>query len=330
MENLSQPFAVCAGDDYSNAFSRIREHLTDRRGVRLTDFVRGLAPNYRRVYLDILFGVGALAFGIAGAGMLQSWGVPLVLVVALAAIWIGYWVAYLHLFLHEGAHWGLARDRATSDRICNFCVGWLLLIDVKDYRKVHFQHHRALGTVSDSEISYFFPLNVIFLAKGLFAVRLLERWLSFRSRGAKVSRQSSGRLVPAAGAFVHALLVAGLFWLGLTAAAGGWVFGMACVFPLLATLRQALEHRDDKARSDIDYAKTDQGAYTRLFGDGWFARTFGGAGFNRHLLHHWEPHVSYTRLADLERFLASTPIAAVMEMRRTSYGEAFRRLFSIY
>jgi hypothetical protein len=102
------------------------------------------------------------------------------------------------------------------------------------------------------------------------------------------------------------------------------------VFPLLATLRQALEHRDDKARSDIDYAKTDQGAYTRLFGDGWFARTFGGAGFNRHLLHHWEPHVSYTRLADLERFLASTPIAAVMEMRRTSYGEAFRRLFSIY
>jgi Fatty acid desaturase len=159
MENLSQPFAVCAGDDYSNAFSRIREHLTDRRGVRLTDFVRGLAPNYRRVYLDILFGVGALAFGIAGAGMLQSWGVPLVLVVALAAIWIGYWVAYLHLFLHEGAHWGLARDRATSDRICNFCVGWLLLIDVKDYRKVHFQHHRALGTVSDSEISYFFPLN---------------------------------------------------------------------------------------------------------------------------------------------------------------------------
>jgi hypothetical protein len=43
------------------------------------------------------------------------------------------------------------------------------LIDVRDYRKVHFQHHRALGTVDDSEISYFFPLNLMFFVKGVFA-----------------------------------------------------------------------------------------------------------------------------------------------------------------
>jgi len=32
----------------------------------------------------------------------------------------------------------------------------------------------------------------------------------------------------------------------------------------------------------------------RLFGDDFFSCTFGGAGFNRHLLHHWEPQISYT------------------------------------
>jgi fatty acid desaturase len=330
MEHLLQPFAESVRDDYSNAFSRVRALLTDRRGVCLIDFVRSLDPDYRRVHLDILGGFAALAFGLAGTSILQLWSTPLVLFVPFAAIWLGYWVAYLHLFLHEGAHWGLALDRATSDRICNFCIGWLVLIDVKDYRKVHFQHHRALGTINDSEISYFFPLNLMFLAKGLFAVRLFERWLSYRRQDTMGSKRSAGSLVPAVGALIHALLVAGLFCVGFTAAALGWIIAMACVFPLLATLRQALEHRDEQARSDINYAKVDHGAYTRLFGSGWLARTFGGAGFNRHLLHHWEPQVSYTRLADLERFLADTPIAAVMDRRRTSYGEALRRLFSLY
>ena len=57
--------------------------------------MRGLAPHYRRVYLDVLLGVAALV--LTGAGMLQSWGVaPPVLVVALAASLMGYWLAYLH------------------------------------------------------------------------------------------------------------------------------------------------------------------------------------------------------------------------------------------
>jgi fatty acid desaturase len=330
MRDLSEPFAADAGDDYSNAFARVRAQLTDRRGVRLGEFVRSLAPDYRRVHLDILLGFFALAAGVAGAGVLQLSGVPLAAVALLAAIWFGYWITYVHLFLHEGAHWGLSDDRAKSDRICNASAGWLVLIDVRDYRNVHFQHHRALGTIEDSEISYFFPLNLIFFVKGLFGVRLIERGLSYRRQGGGGARQSNRQLVPAIGAVVHLFLVVGLFWLGLTAAAAGWVIAMACVFPLLATLRQTLEHRDERASSDTDYSRVPHGAYTRLFGDGMFARTFGGAGFNRHLLHHWEPQVSYTRLADLERFLADTPIAAVMDRRRTSYTEAFRRLFSMY
>lgn len=78
-------------------------------------------------------------------------GVPKLAVAAVGFVFVGYWIAYLQLFLHEGAHWNLAADRETSDRICNLCVGWLAGIDVKRYRKIHFQHHRALGTTEDSE-----------------------------------------------------------------------------------------------------------------------------------------------------------------------------------
>ena len=33
-----------------------------------------------------------------------------------------------------------------------------------------------------------------------------------------------------------------------------------------------------------------------------FSRYFGGAGFNRHLLHHLDPSISYTRFDEFERF----------------------------
>jgi hypothetical protein len=87
-----------------------------------------------------------------------------------------------------------------------------------------------------------------------------------------------------------------------------------------------LEHRAEDARADVDYRVTDHGAVSRMFGDSLVARTFGGAGFNRHLLHHWEPTVSYTRLAELERFLLDTDAAAVVQARRTTYGETLVRL----
>jgi fatty acid desaturase len=327
--DLLHGFAPDARDDYSNAFARIRSSVRNACGVRLAEFVRSLKPDYRRVHLDIFAGYAAVTFGLAAAAVAESWGVPRLLVVPPSAIWLGYWVAYLHLFLHEGAHWGLAGDRASSDRICNLCIGWLVLIDVRDYRVVHFQHHRALGTVEDSEISYFFSVDLVFVMKGLFGIRALERWLSYRRDSARPQHGRS-RTVAAAGAAAHLLLIAGLLVLGLVAAACAWVVALGCVFPLLATLRQALEHRHEEARPDVNYAAVNHGAFTRLFGNGWLARTFGGAGFNRHLLHHWEPQVSYTRLPDLERFLAGTPVATIMDRRRTSYGEAFRRLFSLY
>jgi fatty acid desaturase len=56
-----------------------------------------------------------------------------------------------------------------------------------------------------------------------------------------------------------------------------------------------------------------------MFGVGPLASTFGGAGFNRHLLHHWEPTVPYPRLAELERYLADTIAGPIIETRRCTY-----------
>src|SRR5262249_26731753 len=98
------------------------------------------------------------------------------------------------------------------------------------------------------------------------------------------------------------------------------------VFPYLSALRQQLEHRSEGARSGTDYAKVPQGAVNRMFRATPMARAFGSAGFRRHLLHHWDPSLSYSRFDDLEAFLLRTPLAADIEVSRTSYADAWRRL----
>ena len=119
-------------------------------------------------------------------------------------------------------------------------------------------------------------------------------------------------------------LAIGLWWVALA-----WVFGVGLVFPFVGATRQLLEHRKPDADDTANYFQVDHGSYTRLFDAGFFASIFGGAGFNRHLLHHWEPQISYTNLAELECFLAKTPMRNVMDQYRTTYVRAEAQLFRI-
>lgn len=259
--------------------------------------------------------------------MLVAW-VPGPFVALLGAISIGFWVAYLQLFIHEGAHFNFSPDRERSDLLCNILISWMVGTSVQQYRIVHFQHHRALGRVDDSEMSYFFPLNIRFLAKGLFGVRVIEVLLVRRSVSSGSSRSSkNGLAVGLVGVGVHGAIVVGSFLFGYPWVGIAWVAGIVMIFPALGALRQLLEHRDVSADPKIDYRDHDHGAYTRMFGTDVFSSLFGGAGFNRHLLHHWEPQVSYTNLPELEAYLLDTDVARLIEMRRSSYVRTFISLF---
>ena len=157
---------------------------------------------------------------------------------------------------------------------------------VARYRPVHFQHHRALGSKNDSEFTYFYPLSFVFLLKAAFGIRALEVMLH-RAKMPGAQAKKSGSLVSVtlvAGAAVHLGIIVGSIVAGVWWSALAWGAGVCLVFPFFAALRQSLEHRSDHARADVDYRTQDHGAFTRLFGEGLFASSFGGAGFNRHLL----------------------------------------------
>lgn len=327
-----------AFDDYSQSFSKMRGQLVNSEGVRYSDFVRGLTPIYWRVYLDIGLRYVAWVTIVAITCVAEANGVPPLILVPPAAILIAVLSPVVHI--HEASHWNIASDRNRNDFFCNFLMSWIIGLEIKFYRKIHFDHHRHLGTVRDTERSYFFPLNMLFILKGMTGVSAVQTLLGYVKRHdeSRLPNREAGKetaafgfaliAVLASGAIIHGSIVFGFWYFEQNAALAAWLIGVGLLMPLVGSIRQILEHRMGDARSDTDYSRVDQGACTRMFGDSLFAKLLGASGFNRHLLHHWEPQIPYTRLPELERFLADTQMRPILDKRRTTYFTAFRQLFA--
>ncbi len=322
-------------DDHSATFAAIRAELRNAEGTALTALLKDLKPDYGQVWRDIALGYLGLLWSCASTVWLARMGViGGVLAVAFGAAGVGFWIAYIQLFIHEGSHANLARTRKTSDLLCDLFVGWLIGSSVRKYRKVHFEHHRAFGTTGDAENTYFRALNGLFILKALTGWRVVEvltaraRLTAPKAKAGSSEGAGRDRLVLLGGVAAHLAILAALVLLGGWAAALAWVAGVGVVFPFLGALRQLLEHRSLEARGAVDYTQVDHGAYTRMFGTGLVARTFGAAGFNRHLLHHWEPSVSYTCFDALEDIFVGVGMGPALDARRTTYGAAFRALYN--
>ncbi len=298
-------------------------------GRTYADLRKVLRPAYRKVAGDLLKGYVFIVLICAGDSILIRLGYfKIVLALPISAFLIGYVLAYLHLFIHAAAHYELHPDKTINDRISDRFIGVFFGISVKNYRKIHWLHHSGLGTTQDSEHSYFNELNLKFILKSVTGIHtflvVFDRMKSARRLTA--NKTSSGFI--AYTILFHLLLLLALFvsvgWLMICT----WLAGLIIVFPAMAATRQILEHRDEEAQNKIDFTVTAHGKVSRLFGKGHLDSSFGAAGFSRHLLHHWDPTISYTRLREVEDFLSSCPqTATIIKKCKTSYLQTFIGLF---
>lgn len=314
--------------DESIAFLK-RHALVDDGGRAFREFRAGLTPRFGVVWSHLALGYAALALTVVALVFTAGWA-PAWLRVAAGATLVGFWLAFIHLFIHEAAHYNFAPGRERNDRLANVFIGAILGLEVRAYRLLHFEHHRRLGTTMDTERAYFDPLNARFVAEALLGVKAL-RVLRGRDRLASPARARAESPVlrqRIAAAIIHLAIVGAAAWAGEYGLAIAWALGVLSVLPFFASLRQLLEHRSERSEAGADYSTQDHGAVNRLFGDGPLASTLGGAGFNRHLLHHWEPQISYTRLREVEQFLLRTSVADAVRQRQSTYAETFWALMT--
>jgi fatty acid desaturase len=307
----------------------LKASLVDDEGVAYRDFRATLAPRWWVIWAQLTVAYAAIAGIVLGVAFWQPAGALGVAAAVIGGVALGYVVAFVNNYFHEAAHYNLVPGRRANDFVTNLLMAWLYGSSIDLYRRIHWQHHRALGTTMDSENSYFDPLRVRYLVEGLFGLkvlRTLRRYMEIERgrRGSPPSAARVGWLLAALA--VHSGIVVVLMLVGAWAAACAWILGELVFFPFFVSLRQTLEHRAEDADASIDYSTVDMGATNRLFGDGPVASTLGSAGFNRHALHHWEPQVSCTRLRDVERYLARTRLEPEIADRRTTYHATFLRL----
>ena len=71
-----------------------------------------------------------------------------------------FWLKAYLTFFHEAAHFNFyPGNRKLNDILSNFFLSPFIGMSVKSYRKTHWEHHKNLGNINDTEISYYEPLE---------------------------------------------------------------------------------------------------------------------------------------------------------------------------
>lgn len=300
-----------SAEEYYRRLNVMKPILRNPQGVSYFEKIKTFRPYYRKVYADLAFGWGAIIFTLFLSTRIE--GIVGWLLLPLFSMVIGFFIAYLHLFLHEAAHRGLHPHPKKNDLISNWVIGLIMGQEIQHYREVHLGHHTHHGQTKETENVYFEPLNWNFFWRTLTFARIFEVILK--------RKPSETSWVLTAGLIFNLSLILVLFTLGYDFTIASWILGVLVFFPFFASLRPILEHRSLNANPRTNYLQKEHGAINRIFGDDLFCRLFGGAGFNKHLLHHFEPSVHYTRLKDFENFLEETDFKDEIERSRTHYFE---------
>lgn len=283
-------------------------------------FRKILKPKYWIVWRDIAVCYLFLIIGVVLLFFAENLTLIFAIIATLLiAVWLGYWFHSLSLFLHEATHFNVHPNSWWNDFLANALIASLLLVDIKTYRKIHWDHHLFLGSPEDTETSYFHALTPGFILQTLTGVHAIRTLLKYS--GHKKEHSNFKNILRLS--ITHSLIVGSLLLFDYYIVTAGWAIGLMLTFPFFGVMRQLLRHRDENADQKADYTKVDHGSVLRSFGKDWFSRTFGNAGFNVHMLHHWDPHISYTRLGDMEEYFQKTELGDLIQNCRRTYWRLF-------
>lgn len=290
------------------------------------DFRRTLRPKYLKNSFPIFSSHVYLLMCIFLITKINTPGITQVPNIVILSL-IGGLIAHrILLLVHEGAHFHLAKNRKFNDLLANTFCGVFVGTEVKTYRKIHNKHHQDLGSSSDPENSYAEEFDFTWILTAFSGLKVL-RTLKKRENLESSRMQMITMLVSV---FIHLgfmITMAKLQFINVTIF---WFLSFFVVMPGIAALRNVLEHRFEmpsEANAQLWGTLSQQmRVTTRLFTKRRISRLFGSVGFERHLLHHWDPSIPAVNLSEVHQFILTTELKEMLENLPTTYYEAFRKL----
>jgi len=249
-----------------------------------------------------------------------------------AALYFSFWKSAYTLHIHEAGHHNLHKNKKINDALANIFLTPFVGIWVEDYRRSHWQHHQHLGCHGDTEVSYLSPLNNYEICKSLTGVYLLTSlrryFKNFKNLNINVKATQKNNLITSLFfmASIQTAIVLTLFLYNFKFLCIVWLLTILITDPFFSKMRQTLEHR--LILPNINFAPEGViNAENRIFGDDFFSRYFGAAGFNKHLIHHLSPKISYTNFHEVESFLMNSELRNYVESSKASYLKVFLGLY---
>lgn len=309
--------------------------LQNSSGISYAEFRKTLKTPFKQVQLSI-----TLNFILIFLAVLIAINNPHPAIVFLLALPLALVEHRVLNVLHEGAHYLIAKKRSTNDLITNILSGWFVIADVDQYRITHIQHHRNLGSPDDPKLSHMDKLDFTWLVSaisGFKTISIIIQRKKFRETKLKDYKIKARHfLVPLVGVIIHLSLVTLLLKININVAIW-WAISSYVLSPFLGILRNVLEHRYlEKVDSRVwdEVIGTDSGesdlsqVTTRMFNISPLSQIWGSMGFTRHLIHHWDPSISYLHLKKVNIFLLDTKIGPLLRSQETTFSRTIGLLWN--
>lgn len=305
------------------------EEVINDKGLSYAEYRKKLNPDYSITWLHItgaLLTILVLCFlSFYSEQKFPGW---FWFTIPFFSLLLGFSVAYISLFIHEAGHFYIYPGKKTNDLLANLILCSWIGIDIKSYRKIHWQHHLHLATPADTENSYFHPLTASFIVETLTGIHMLRVITNKNNKqllGKMLVKKSIYMLL--AGILINVTILFFSIYNGYWQFALIWIAALLIFFPFFATIRQIMEHRDELALKKADFYKTPKDKISRLFSGSLFSRLLGPAGFNKHMIHHWDPQLPFTALKKAEKFLLHCQrTGPIIESSQTTYFSVFKKL----
>lgn len=234
-------------------------------------------------------------------------------------LWFGIVGHGFHLVLHECAHKLAFVDARRNERLAHWLVAPLYFADFEAFRRRHWKHHREFGTAGDPKYAYRIDIRGTHLPRLLLAMltmvgatRKAALQIGSRSEASSDStRRAAMALAVVQPVFALTIVIAArighpddwwtVLWAAGVAYVGVYLYGVAGLTVLMATLRAIAEHRptggDAVLVGEAALRNFSHHAIDRLL--------FGAYGFADHATHHRYPTVQSYLLPELTRRLVT-------------------------
>ncbi len=307
----------------------------DEQALQKYNLVERYPPKIFCVFRDLFYIYFLITF-ILAANILSIQILPFsglaLTVMALSGVLTAIFMHTLFLFLHEASHYNLLPDRERNDFWANILVGYWFFTDVRMYRRMHWNHHLQHGKLADPENSYFAPLNLknlFFSLSGIYVVLKIVAWGKHTQPQTYDVKDKPRKLTAIIFFIIYQVLIAWPFmhYEAYLPYLIVWVLPLLLGFPFCGYVRQVCEHRKPKA-GNLEYDILLHGCFSRVFKKTLFSYFFGAAGFRLHWYHHFNPHISYTRLDDFSKdIIKNLSNLPLDEIQPVSYYKTFVSLF---